>query len=91
MGMIELLPYIDNLWKTKQAEIKDSAKEIEYILKSRRNDLGTNQIKIEILDSAFEQLARSFDENNGGFGDAPKFPSPHTLLFLLRYWKRSLL
>lgn len=26
-----------------------------------------------------------FDEKYGGFGDAPKFPSPHNLLFLLAY------
>jgi uncharacterized protein YyaL (SSP411 family) len=30
-----------------------------------------------------------FDEQNGGFGGAPKFPSPHNLLFLLRYWSRT--
>ncbi len=27
--------------------------------------------------------------NYGGFGNAPKFPSPHNLYFLLRYWKRT--
>ena len=26
-------------------------------------------------------------ENYGGFGDAPKFPTPHKLMFLLRYYK----
>ena len=34
---------------------------------------------------AFEELLLSFDRINGGFGNAPKFPLPHTLLFLLRY------
>jgi len=36
------------------------------------------------LKAAYEQLARSFDEEHGGFGKAPKFPAPHNLLFLLR-------
>jgi uncharacterized protein YyaL (SSP411 family) len=26
---------------------------------------------------------------NGGFGTRPKFPTPHNLIFLLRYWKRT--
>jgi uncharacterized protein YyaL (SSP411 family) len=29
-----------------------------------------------------------YDPDNGGFGSAPKFPTSHNLLFLLRYWKR---
>ena len=31
----------------------------------------------------------SFDRTFGGFGQAPKFPSPHNFFFLLRYWKRT--
>jgi uncharacterized protein YyaL (SSP411 family) len=38
---------------------------------------------------AYEQLAGSFDQQHGGFSYAPKFPTPHNLLFLLRYWKHS--
>lgn len=38
-----------------------------------------------IAESAYETLTRRFDPKWGGFGRAPKFPSPHTLGFLLRY------
>jgi uncharacterized protein len=37
------------------------------------------------LDSGFYAFRRSFDKRHGGFGDAPKFPRPVTLNFLLRY------
>jgi len=37
------------------------------------------------IDLAFESFNRIFDESNGGFGRAPKFPSPHNLMFLMRY------
>jgi uncharacterized protein YyaL (SSP411 family) len=47
----------------------------------------------ELLDSidlkAFNQFESAFDNENGGFGTSPKFPSPHNLLFLLRYWRNS--
>jgi hypothetical protein len=38
---------------------------------------------------AYKQLAAMFDKTNGGFGREPKFPTPHSLSFLLRYWRRS--
>jgi uncharacterized protein YyaL (SSP411 family) len=38
---------------------------------------------------AFQNLQMNFDEKWGGFGVAPKFPTPHRLTFLLRYWQRS--
>ena len=39
----------------------------------------------ELLQKALDQLLESYDEDYGGFGAAPKFPTPHKLLFLLRY------
>ena len=37
----------------------------------------------------YAALASIYDPQNGGFGTAPKFPTPHNLLFLLRYWHRT--
>ncbi|MHA1577260.1 MAG: thioredoxin domain-containing protein, partial [Candidatus Thorarchaeota archaeon] len=47
-------------------------------------NLGTDE-----FEAAFNHFSQAFDKENGGFGIAPKFSSPHNLLFLLRYWKRS--
>ena len=38
---------------------------------------------------AAEQLENSFDEVFGGFGNAPKFPVPHNLLFLMLYAEKK--
>ncbi|MHB1404673.1 MAG: thioredoxin domain-containing protein [Desulfitobacteriaceae bacterium] len=40
---------------------------------------------IKLINEAFSRLAHTFDNRYGGFGPAPKFPSPHVLGFLLRY------
>ena len=40
------------------------------------------------LKKAFSNLKNRFDKECGGFGTAPKFPTPHNLTFLLRYYKR---
>lgn len=42
-----------------------------------------------MIHSAYRQFKRAFDEEYGGFGNAPKFPSAHNLLFLLRYWSAT--
>jgi hypothetical protein len=42
-----------------------------------------------LLDEGFMMLLDSFDNLNGGFGNAPKFPSPHNLMFLLRYYNMT--
>jgi uncharacterized protein YyaL (SSP411 family) len=43
----------------------------------------------DVMRRAYHELAARFDATYGGFGARPKFPSPHTLLFLLRWWKRT--
>ena len=42
----------------------------------------------DALERGYRQLSRSYDSRYGGFGSAPKFPTPHNLNFLLRYHYR---
>ena len=42
-----------------------------------------------LLTIAFDQYQRMFDHKYGGFGDAPKFPTPHNLLYLMKYYEKS--
>jgi len=53
------------------------------------NELYGNWNHSEMVNSAFEIYKSSFDSIHGGFGNAPKFPSPHICFFLLRYWKMT--
>ncbi len=56
----------------------------------RERPVGSdNQPSEYVLDKAYGQLEESFDGVFGGFGWVPKFPSPHTLMFLLRYYKKN--
>jgi uncharacterized protein YyaL (SSP411 family) len=43
----------------------------------------------EALDAGVREFAAAFDARRGGFGDAPKFPRPSELLFLLREHART--
>jgi len=41
-----------------------------------------------LIDRAYRELLDSYDPVYGGFGRGPKFPTPHNIIFLLRYWAR---
>jgi hypothetical protein len=87
IGMMELVPRLKEVWVTKKEEVLKSAEEIASSLKKQNFISDSNEIEESILDKAYDELNKRYDEANGGFGNAPKFPSPHNLLFLLRYWK----
>jgi uncharacterized protein YyaL (SSP411 family) len=88
-GMMELLHKVNETWKTRKNEVIESAGQIVAELKSRSEYLEKGTPENGILALAYDQLVGLFDDENGGFGGAPKFPSPQNLIFLLRYWKRS--
>ncbi len=86
-GMIDLIPQIKQLWQTKRIEILNSANEITNVIKQSQSEVNNSKIEEDILNKAFNEFKGSFDSRFGGFGSAPKFPTPHNLVFLLRYWK----
>jgi uncharacterized protein YyaL (SSP411 family) len=89
VGMLSLVPQIGDIWRTRRAEMESIGKEIKEQLAVQAIVEADNILDKNILDNTFEQMFLRFDQENGGFGRAPKFPSPHNLLFLLRYSNRT--
>ena len=83
IGFRDLLQAIAAKWKEDRSELLHSGDEIIRHLKhtatKAKGDFRT------LPDDAFKFFSDSFDEKNGGFGSAPKFPAPHNLLYLLAY------
>jgi uncharacterized protein YyaL (SSP411 family) len=88
LGMMELVPRIKELWISNRNEVEKAANHNVNALKFSAGTAG-DILDEDILHQAYEQLLSMFDEEHGGFGDEPKFPTPHNLMFLLRYWKRT--
>ena len=88
-GMMELIPKIEEVWKDRRDEVMTSVAKIGDALEAAAHPEGGDDLGKDVLDRAFQELSATFDERHGGFGQAPKFPSPHNLLFLLRYGKRT--
>ena len=88
-GLLDLIPAIDTIWKSRRGDIRETVEKITRAL-HRGQKTGTGSAPAEtLLHAAFRDLALRFDAANGGFSSAPKFPSPHTISFLLRYWRRT--
>jgi uncharacterized protein YyaL (SSP411 family) len=89
LGMLELVPRIKELWETDQANIDEVIGKIEQTLSDSSSTGLKDDLTLKDVDLAYSHLSQRFDEERGGFGSAPKFPSPHNLLLVLRYWKRT--
>lgn len=83
-GLMELLGQVEKLWKTDREKLLETGEKIAEILKKEPMVLQTSPTPALLKQGAAELLQR-FDREWGGFGVAPKFPTPHNLLFLLRY------
>ena len=98
IGFKELLLQVHERWETNRERLLSSAEEITDILqkdalKQRRlvagdpaSDVGSGS---RLIHQAVAIFKESFDEKYGGFGEAPKFPTPHNLLFLMRYYEKN--
>lgn len=90
VGLMELIPRLKKLWKTQHDELISRANQITMAIKQQISEyISIEELDETTLKLAYAHLAMRFDNVYGGFSSAPKFPTPHNLLFLLRYWKRT--
>ena len=85
-GLLQILKSIGSKWCTSKDEIIQSG---NRILESIKDDFSPENSSEELtktpVKDTFLLSSQMFDSTNGGFGDAPKFPSAHKLMFLLRF------
>lgn len=84
IGFRDLLLAIADKWKHGKAELLESADHILAGISTGDNKICKN-IDSNLLKRAVEIFSQSFDEVCGGFGNAPKFPMGHNLIFLILY------
>ena len=86
IGLTELLLEITKLWNTQREELlKSGDKIVSFIQKERSSPDGKPDKAL--LRQGYRFFKNSFDEKWGGFARAPKFPTPHNLMFLMRIYE----
>jgi uncharacterized protein YyaL (SSP411 family) len=94
-GLLNILEVVSTAWKTDRQPLLDQAGNVYKALVAREEEASSvSTVKgdtsyLDLVKKAYRDYLEMFDDSNGGFGTAPKFPSVHSLLFLLRYWKNS--
>ena len=85
-GLFQILPMITDAWTSKRQDIMTSVGQVKNYLNRLNSKPAGNNFSTELITRAYDQFRNGFDEEYGGFFRAPKFPSPHNLIFLMRYY-----
>lgn len=87
-GLMDLLKRVADLWKNNREELLRAGNQITAAINQEQTSNGQKPNR-SLVERAYGQLAQRFDHKWGGFGGSPKFPTPHNLLFLMRYGEVS--
>ncbi len=89
-GFVDVLTQIARAWREDRLQVVKSAAEIvDRLTVMARGQDDRRQVGEAALLATLQQFQQSFDARRGGFGDAPKFPRPSELLFLMREYART--
>ncbi|GAA0738333.1 thioredoxin domain-containing protein [Clostridium oceanicum] len=88
LGLIETLDQVINKWNGEREKIVESSNLMLDHIKTFQS-ISKDSIREGIIEKTVEDLEKNFEYEYGGFGYEPKFPTPHNILFLLRYYKKT--
>ena len=89
-GFVDLLKTVAGSWLNQRQKLIDSAERIVNSVKNAEGEIETRTTDENPVADALNYFRKSYDEKYGGCGVAPKFPTPHNLLFLLRCFEKGL-
>ena len=88
-GLIDLCRQVKNVWASQNTKVAESAASIADNLYRVFTFTSADEPDESLLDLAYGHILRTYDDQRGGFEPAPKFPTAHRLLFLLRCHDRT--
>ena len=84
-GILRLAQAIQSMWTEQKSKLMaDSVQILQAIARDSSVNEDADKVTPTLLEQGLEELRLRFDSLHGGFGQAPKFPRPHNLLYLLR-------
>lgn len=88
-GFLDLANQISAAWQNNRGPLLEASEKITRGIQPRPSKGSISELGLDTLKKGYDQLAQTFDPKWGGFGSAPKFPTPHNLAFLLRWHRRT--
>jgi uncharacterized protein YyaL (SSP411 family) len=87
-GFKRVLATMADVWRTRRAEVNAQGDQLRAQLQGNLRASG-GQPEPELLTQAVQGILSQYEPREAGFGQAPKFPQPMAIEFLLRAWRRS--
>lgn len=85
-GLMDLLEKTEQLWGNDRERLTEAGQKIvDMLRKEQETEAGGSEEPEAVLDRGIQEFKGRFDHRYGGFGNAPKFPTPHNLMLLLEY------
>lgn len=88
-GFTDIVTQLAQLWENSRGRLDMMSEEITRAIQPKPAEGEGEMPGKALLERAYRLLLGSFDSVLGGFGSAPKFPTPHNLNFLLRWYRRN--
>ena len=88
-NFMQILAGIQKAWESEPGKISEQSEGLANALSKSVPSTSSAGLDDDILVAAYENFMRGFDEEDGGFGGAPKFPPSQQVRFLMRFYKRS--
>ena len=88
-SMFQLLPHFTRVWKEDRKKVKEVGQAIITSLEDSQSGQDGGDLNASHLQACYDKMIANFDPVHGGFGESPKFPTCHSLSFLLRYYQRT--
>ena len=87
-GFKDIIQSVARLWRQDRNRLLQACDQILGAMREPETGHGAPDLGPDALAKGYGQLRQMFDAQWGGFGKAPKFPTPHHLTFLLRWHMR---
>ncbi len=89
LGFMDVLARLKEVWVLDHQKVVETASMIVQALRDQASASFYGDVPLNIFEIIADHHKRTFDDQFGGFGSQPKFPSPHHLLLLLRIAHRT--
>lgn len=87
VGFLDVLAQVEKKWRLEKDHVEEIAQNLVQFISQPSKRSRRNVASGALIQNAYASLSASFDEVFGGFGEAPKFPMAHNLLFLFQYYR----
>jgi uncharacterized protein YyaL (SSP411 family) len=88
-GIKDVVVQLYDTYINEPEKVTKVGEQIKSAIQPKAKPSSLGDLSMETVEAGFESFLQAFDPQFGGFGDAPKFPTPHNLMFLLRYYRAT--